>query len=69
MNWRKCALCQKADVNLVDSSQNKNPVAYKYSISAANIDAFRKESLLLPKKWTVEICNLHGECGIAGNLQ
>ena len=69
MDWRKCALCQKDDVNLADPSQNKNLKTCGYSILAANIDAFRQESLPLSRKLTVEISNLHGECGIGGNLQ
>ena len=43
MDWRKCALCQKDDVNLVDPSQNKNPETSGWSISAANVDAFKRE--------------------------
>ena len=64
-----CSLPKNDDVNMFDSSQNKNPETYGYFILAANIDTFRKQSLPLPKKWTVEICHLHGKCGIAGNLE
>ena len=44
MDWRKCAFCQKGDVNLVDPSQNKNLETCGYSILTVNIDVIRKES-------------------------
>ena len=63
MDWKKCALCQQDDKNLIDPSKKKDPGSYGYSKLATNIDAFTQNSLPLSAKLTVGIddvsTNLH----------
>ena len=69
MDWKKCALCQHDDKNLIDPSKNKDPASCGYSKLATNIDAFTQNSLPLPAKLTFGIDDLAGSSDIATNLR
>ena len=69
MDWKKCALCQQDDKNLINASKNKDPASCGYSKLATNIDAFTQNSLPLPAKLTVGIDDMAGSSDIATNLR
>ena len=60
MDWKKCALCQQDDKNLIDPSKKKDPGSYGCSKLATNIDAFTQNSFPVSAKLTVGIDDLTG---------
>ena len=67
MQWKKCALCQQDNKNLIDPSKSKDPESC-YSKLAINIDAFTQNSLPLPAKLTIGIDDLARSSDIAADL-
>lgn len=69
MDWKKCALCQEDDNDLVDPQLNNNLDNDGYGKLALNIESFVDKDIPLPTRCTVSISDLRGESNIASNLR